>query len=75
MFLLNIVDAALEPQSQPMFGALLWEYSVRAGLWNASAVFRDTKYSLAKPKEISSKILNLLIIPFFICEILANSVM
>lgn len=32
MFLLNVVDAALEPQSQPMFGALLWEYSVRAGL-------------------------------------------
>lgn len=29
---IDVVDAALEPQSQPMFGALLWEYSVRAGL-------------------------------------------
>lgn len=32
MFDVDVVDAALEPQSQPMFGALLWEYSVRAGL-------------------------------------------
>lgn len=31
-FDVDVVDAALEPQSQPMFGALLWEYSVRAGL-------------------------------------------
>lgn len=31
-FDVDVVDAALEPQSQAMFGALLWEYSVRAGL-------------------------------------------